>query len=217
MIWVAEVGSNHRGSPALAFQMIREFSQAGATVCKFQLGHPEQDPIRNIHPWAAQAKEWCEYYGVEFNASIRTHEGLELARKIGQKRYKIAYVTARDELDLCNEIIADGKETFISASPDFLKAPNVKHIFVVSKYPTYPRDVKIPEAFPPFYGYSDHAHGIAPCLMAVARGAKYIEKHVTLSPAEESIRDHAFSSTPDEFARMVRIGNEMERLLNASV
>ena len=52
--------------------------------------------------------------------------------------------------------------------------------------------------------------------MAVARGARYIEKHVTLDPTEESIRDNAFSSTPDEFAEMVRVGREMERLLNAN-
>ncbi len=216
MIWVAEIGSNHKGNPSLAFQMIREFSNAGATVCKFQLGHPEQDPIRNIHPWADKAKEWCEYYGVEFMASIRSEEGLDLARRIGQKRYKIAYVTARDDLDLCEKIIADGKETFIAAAPDFLGAPHVKHIFVVSKYPTYPGDFKMPNSFPPHYGYSDHAHGIAPCLMAVARGAKYVEKHVTLDPTEESIRDNAFSATPGEFAQMVQIGNEMERLLNAN-
>jgi sialic acid synthase SpsE len=39
MIFVAEISSNHKGIPALAYQYIRQSSLAGATIVKFQLGH----------------------------------------------------------------------------------------------------------------------------------------------------------------------------------
>ena len=71
----------------------------------------------------------------------------------------------------------------------------------------------MPEKFDEYYGYSSHMHGIADALIAVSRGAKYIEKHVTLSKTERTIKDNAFSLSLDEFAQMVSIGTEMARLV----
>lgn len=65
------------------------------------------------------------------------------------------------------------------------------------------------------FGYSDHTHGIEACLLAVSRGATYIEKHVCLDKTDLATRDTPFSATPDEFERMVKIGNGMRRLLDA--
>ncbi len=52
-------------------------------------------------------------------------------------------------------------------------------------------------------GYSDHTPGVEVPPMAVAAGARIIEKHFTLSREGKVFRDHYISLTPDEFADMV--------------
>ena len=41
MIWVAEIGSMHKGDKSLAFEMIRQAKEAGATIAKFQFWDDE--------------------------------------------------------------------------------------------------------------------------------------------------------------------------------
>jgi len=222
MLYVAEVGSNHKGSKALAFEYIRQFAYAGANVIKFQFGWTpeaqgkagvEYNPIRYIDEWAPDLIAWCGLYGVELLASIWSREGLEAARSISMSRYKISSQVWKGNQDLAKLILQYGKPTFVSGS---VESSDIVHpIYAVSQYPTYPGDVHLPERLgwlENFYGYSDHAHGIGACLLAVARGAKYIEKHVTLD-RELTTRDAAFSAMPDEFARLVYAGEEMRKHL----
>ncbi|MHA2070124.1 MAG: N-acetylneuraminate synthase family protein [Candidatus Thorarchaeota archaeon] len=72
----------------------------------------------------------------------------------------------------------------------------------------------MPKDFPKlgYYGYSSHVHGIADVMLAISRGAKLVEKHVTLDKTEGSIKDHSFSLSFDEFAHMVRLGRRLEKL-----
>jgi len=51
-------------------------------------------------------------------------------------------------------------------------------------------------------GYSDHTLGINAALVAVALGARIIEKHFTLNKQHSSFRDHALSVDPEEMARL---------------
>ncbi len=52
-------------------------------------------------------------------------------------------------------------------------------------------------------GYSDHALGIEPAIIAVALGARIIEKHFTLDKNMSDFRDHKISSTPEELTELV--------------
>lgn len=61
-------------------------------------------------------------------------------------------------------------------------------------------------------GYSDHTIGIAMAPVAVALGARVIEKHVTLSRAAKG-SDHAGSLEPDGLRRMVRDIRNTQRAL----
>jgi sialic acid synthase SpsE len=63
-------------------------------------------------------------------------------------------------------------------------------------------------------GYSDHTEGEIACLAAVARGACVIEKHFTLDRSLPG-PDHATSSEPDDFARLVHHIRETERTLGS--
>lgn len=226
MEWIAEVGSCHKGIPALAYRMVREFAEAGATVIKFQAGHDPADPVRYADEWLADAKEWCDDYGVEFLASCWSREGLELCRSLGMKRRKIAHQQVDwDNNIFMNTITADIQyPTLISADPFnteqrkvrtellLLRYTNIKWLSVNTSYPTYPKDFHTEKTltFGSFDGYSNHTPGIAVPLMAITHGAKIIECHVTLDPTEESIKDNHFALRPEEFHNMVQIGNQIE-------
>lgn len=60
-------------------------------------------------------------------------------------------------------------------------------------------------------GYSDHTLGIEAAVLAVALGARIIEKHFTLSKTYSEFRDHQLSADPDDLRQLV------ERVRAASV
>ena len=212
--WVAEVGSAHKGNESLAYEYIRAYSEAGANVLKFQFGWTKDaqerfglvyNPARYIDPWAHDLRKWCDYYGMAFMASIWSQEGLETAEACGLDMYKIG--KKMYEMDgKFSHMVADKHPTAITGV----------HVFTVGEYPTYPDHFSMPtKFFHPMNGYSDHTHGIEACLLAVARGAFYIEKHVALDKTDLITKDTPFSATPSEFEQMVKIGNGMWRLLHA--
>ena len=212
MIFVAEIGSNHKGVMAIAHEMIRQSALAGADIAKFQFRDPH-DPIRGMPMHnATQLADWCDHYGIEFMASIFSFEALELAKSVGMNRYKIAYQMKNS--GLAGAIMREGKETFASGIEN---NQNVRGIACVSCYPTYPRDMWMPDSFGDkpgeFYGYSSHMHGISDAILACARGARYIEKHVTLNKTEMTIKDNHFALSFEEFQAMAFIGMEMARLI----
>jgi sialic acid synthase SpsE len=53
-------------------------------------------------------------------------------------------------------------------------------------------------------GYSDHTLGIEAAVLAVALGARVIEKHFTLSKTQSDFRDHQLSADPSELTELVR-------------
>lgn len=66
-------------------------------------------------------------------------------------------------------------------------------------------------------GYSDHTTGMEVPPVAVARGARIIEKHFTLSRENRTFRDHAISLEPAEFSEMVNKIRRVEVLLGKPV
>ncbi|MDD5186780.1 MAG: N-acetylneuraminate synthase family protein [Methanoregula sp.] len=53
-------------------------------------------------------------------------------------------------------------------------------------------------------GYSDHTTGIEASVLAVACGARIIEKHFTLDKAFSSFRDHQLSADPKDMSELVQ-------------
>ena len=228
MLFIAEIGMNHNGNFDLAFELIKQAKLAGADIAKFQLGWRDGDGEINQIDFDILKKlnKWCDYFEIEFLASIITEKAFELAKKINLKRYKIASRTVKDNIDLVRKVVNEGKETIISLGmwnykePPIQKNDNIKYLWCISKYPAEPWDlIDLPNDFKDslYDGYSDHTVGIETSLIAIARGAKIIEKHFTLDKSDTTIRDHALSSTPDEFKMMVNIGRDIARKIQIGV
>jgi N-acetylneuraminate synthase len=84
-----------------------------------------------------------------------------------------------------------------------------------STYPTPMQDInlaymdRLREISQAPVGYSGHERGYEVCVAAVARGAKIIEKHLTLDRLMEG-SDHRVSLLPDEFSSMVKAIRNVE-------
>ncbi len=220
VIFVAEIGMNSDGNFDLNYELIRQAKWAGADIAKFQVGwrggkdeinYMDEDRLKRL-------KEWCEQFEIEFMVSIITPDALKLVRKVGVQRYKVASRSVLDNPEMCKDMIAEGKEIFISLGMwnenQFpFEGDNIKYLYCKSNYPTrYSDIVDLPENFNEYYGYSDHLMGIEGCLLAIARGAKLIEKHFTLNKTSQVIRDHSLSATPEEFEILTRLGRDLANL-----
>ena len=224
VLFVAEIGMNYDANFDLAYELIRQAKLAGADIAKFQFGWRDKPGEINCidADTARKLRRWCDYWEIEMLASVITEPALALARAAGLGRYKIASRTVRDNPELCRTIMAEGKETFVSLGmwdgddfPFGKPTDRLRYIYCRSKYPMYPEDlVGMPETFgrDGYYGYSDHLHGTEACLLAVARGARYVEKHFTLNRTSAVIRDHVLSATPAEFAELVAHGRALARV-----
>lgn len=206
--------------------MIRQAKLAGADIAKFQFGwRSKPDEINYLDAArATKLRDWCDYVGIELMASLFTEEALELARDLNLARYKIASRTVIDKPGLCERILAEGKPTYVSLGMWDKKGfpfgePDGKilhYIYCRSKYPTAPGDMAaMPGRFHSrgFHGYSDHMLGVEGCLLAIARGACYVEKHFTLNKASQVIRDHVLSATPAEFRQLTELGRPLSQLV----
>ncbi len=66
-------------------------------------------------------------------------------------------------------------------------------------------------------GYSDHTIGIEAAILAVALGARIIEKHFTLDKNYSDFHDHKISINPIEFAQLSKKIKETTNLLGDGV
>ena len=195
--WIAEIGSMHKGEASLAYRMVKEFSAAGATTAKFQAGRDPTDPVRYADDFLPEVFQWCHGFGVEFLASCWSLEGLDMCRELGMKRRKVANQQVAVTNNIFLQTLNDQCEIIISISPSNKHHQNIRKIlrsaqkiswlFVGEQYPTSPWDFDPPVIMSRYDGYSNHVHGIAAPLWAVAHGAKIIECHVTLDPTEASV------------------------------
>jgi sialic acid synthase SpsE len=83
----------------------------------------------------------------------------------------------------------------------------------VAKYPTAPADLDFAAIdFHRYAGFSDHTIGIDASLVAMARGARIIEKHFTLSKKMPG-PDHAGSMEPQELAKLKTFADSFSGIL----
>jgi sialic acid synthase SpsE len=233
MIIVAEVGINHNGDMNLCHEMIRQAAISGADMVKFQLYEPKilfadephlieegercsikYDDFRRI-------LDWCNEESIKPFFSVFDETRLEWTENLHMPCYKLASRSIVKTPDFARKVAKLGKETYAALGMASLgrakellgDLPNVKFLYCVSKYPAQFSDYFAqPKSYEDsdYYGISDHTHGIETSLVAAGRGARFIEKHFTLSKTMDG-SDHKCSITPDELSDLVKYSRLMDK------
>lgn len=231
---IAEIGINHGGNMEIAFDLILKCRDAGADVAKFQLYDPRKRPDILTHPWREvllkssltkeqvfDLKAECDWRRIEFLASCFDVERVGWCEEAGVERYKIASKSVYD-MPLAEAIAATGKPVIVSMGmaepgniPSIWKVKRdfqqIRTLYCVSKYPAAIDDIDF-EALSFCTGFSDHTLGVDAAIMAMAKGSKIIEKHITVDQNLPG-PDHCFSLLPEELRELCRFRDVIEKAL----
>jgi len=228
---IAEIGQNHNGDMAAARELIDQAKSNGADIAKFQLydvdsiftpdfeWYREGKEAQLTRDQAASLAEHCKRVGIEFMASVFDLERLAWCEELGVRRHKIASRSIHDR-PLIEAAARTGKEMIVSLGfwkseqfPVIKSSAAVRFLYCVAKYPTAPSEVHLERVdFNKYAGFSDHTAQLDAAKVAIARGARIIEKHFTLDKAAHG-PDHRCSMTPPELAELTAFARRCETIL----
>ncbi len=156
-----------------------------------------------------ELKKYTEGKGLIFLCTPWDKESLRFLERLNLYAYKIASADLTN-LDLIKEVCKTKKVILLSTGMSnekeiyntvkFIKSKKVKLVLLHtnSTYPTPIKDINLnyidhlKSKFKVPVGYSGHERGIKYTLAAVSKGARYIERHITLDKNMEG-PDHAAS------------------------
>lgn len=222
---IAEIGINHNGDFRKMEELVRQASVGGADYAKFQLynservfGNDSRKKNEFTFDQVKTLKQICDFYNVEFFASVFDEEKLEWCEELDVNLYKIASRTVVKESQLCQDIINRGKKTYVSLgfwNQEYLpfNKPNVEYLNCISEYPTPFSSFKKFNYNDKIVGWSDHSNGIAYSLYNISRGASVIEKHFSLNKGMEG-PDHICSMDIEELKQLREYGDQIFNICN---
>ena len=220
---ISEIGINHNGDFRKIEELIRQSSLGGADYAKFQLynsqrvfGNDSRAQNEFTFDQVARIKEICDFYEIEFFASVFDEEKIEWCEEIEVPCYKIASRTLVKEPELCELIISTGKPVYASLGfweENWLpfEKENVKYFNCISKYPTSALDYEKFDYDRKIVGFSDHSYGIAYALFNIVNGAQIIEKHFTLNKGMDG-NDHIGSMDLKDLRQLSKIGRQISNI-----
>jgi N,N'-diacetyllegionaminate synthase len=134
-----------------------------------------------------------------------------LLAEVATSRKPVILSTGQSELDEIHRAVAELRG---------VGAAEIAVLHCVSSYPAPSDEINLraltvlSEQLPGVtIGYSDHTTGLDAAPLAVACGARMIEKHFTLDRAFSEFRDHQLSADPSGLRELVRRVREAELLL----
>lgn len=232
---IAEIGVNHDGDINKARTLIYEALQAGADCVKFQLYDAKKleppgerrEMLRALQFSREQIHECkieAEKSGLDFLCTPFDVASLVFLSRIGCDKVKIGSADF-ENFPLIEEALRRFDVILLStgmASSDSMRRligwrPPSAGLLVLmhctSAYPCPLQDVNLAAIQSGYInGFSDHSLSTVIPAAAVALGAEYIEKHLTLDNWTEG-PDHASSLEPADFAEMVKNCREVELAL----
>lgn len=219
MYIISELHNQYSGDIRTAEQMILQSKLAGAHAVKVQLFDPirlygttEREYLSLTHEETVRLQRFAASLGIDFFASFFDEERLKWCLELDMPVLKIASIAVERYPDLCERAVATGKRVLMSLGKwDWkakglpFQAPNVEYLYCVAKYPALLEDVDMPDfGSSEFVGFSDHTVGTAAAMYAIARGARVLEKHYTLSPMLQRSTElaHYGSMTMEDLAQI---------------
>jgi N-acetylneuraminate synthase len=168
----------------------------------------------------AELQLYCTQVGIDFLSTPFSEAAADLLERVGVQAFKISSGDLT-HLPLLRHIAAKGLPIILSTGMGTLSDVEeavvaitgednhkISILHCVSNYPAAAEDCNlaamdtIARAFGFPVGWSDHTLGSAISWAAVARGAKIIEKHITLDQSLPG-PDHKASMEPQDFADFV--------------
>ncbi len=197
----------------------------------------EHKTLYSLYETASTPWEWHKELfhegkklGIDIFSSPFDITAVDFLEKLNNPVYKIASPEITD-IPLLKKVAGTGKPVILSTGVATLEDLNLavmtlrgagcENLIILkctTAYPTPYSEVNlrtIPhlgETFDCITGISDHTLGIGVPIVAVALGARVIEKHFILSKSDSSV-DAFFSLTPDDFKLMVEEVRNIESAL----
>jgi N,N'-diacetyllegionaminate synthase len=177
-----------------------------------------------------EIKLYCESIGIKFLSTAFDFDSIDFLKEIGIDFWKIpsGEITNRPYLE---KIAKTGMPIVLSTGMSNLQeirdaaniliqggSTDISILHCTTQYPTAITECNLnvletlKKEFNLRVGYSDHTEGIFASVIAVARGARIIEKHFTLDRSMDG-PDHKASLEPSELKEMVDKIREVEILL----
>jgi sialic acid synthase SpsE len=239
---IAEAGINHGGNLNTALDLVRAAARAGADAIKFQTYISEKRAPKNRPdvldlfkkhelPFAAfgEIKRCADQIGIQFFSTPFDEESVDYLESIGCPLYKIASFDVVNHR-LLNRIAATKKTVIMSvgmakveeidAAIKSLSAQGSEVVILhcISSYPTDEKDAvlsnvrALSERFGGIVGQSDHTPDIFVPLLAVAAGARVLEKHLKLDSQQDCI-DAAVSLSEQKMRELVLQTRRIEKIM----
>ena len=174
-------------------------------------------------------KEMADNYGIELIGTVNTTDKIELLQEKDVNNVKIA--SGQLHPLLVNAIAGHRWDRVFVSTGMIIKVEELEIIdsledccdelivmHCVSLYPTHDvecnmgRITSLKTLFPNYtIGYSDHHMDELPCIIAMAMGAEYIEKHFILEPCFGPTSE--IGSSPKELERICMVRNRVNRMM----
>lgn len=180
------------------------------------------------YEWHRAIKEECEKCGLDFLSTPFDPKAVDFLENLGVEAYKIASFELND-VPLIEYAASKGKPMIMScgmATPEDIqdaidacrRVGNDRIVLLkcCSEYPSNWEDMhlgNIPDMrnrFGVHVGLSDHSFGSLGAVVAVALGARVIEKHIKIDGIESP--DSKFSMTIEDFTDMVMAANNAKMI-----
>jgi N,N'-diacetyllegionaminate synthase len=207
--FVAEELVTAQGRKAAYQTRSRERTQL-SMLKKLELGKSDFEAI----------KAHADSRGIEFMSTPYDPQSVALLEGLGVRRFKVSSTDLTNK-PLVETVARTGRQVILSTGMATLSEikrtvsrivelgnEDIVLMHCTSSYPTPVDQVNmrametLRREFPFPVGYSDHTLGIEVGVMAVALGARVLEKHLTLDRRMEG-PDHFASAGPAEFKRLV--------------
>lgn len=176
----------------------------------------------------SEIDRYCRKLGIMWTASCWDEDSVDFIEQFDVPFYKAASASLTD-FDLLNKKRSTGKPIMISTGMStmkeikdavkFLGKENLLIAHSTSAYPCKPEELNLrmintlERIFPGVpVGYSGHETGLSPTWAAVALGAVFVERHITLDRAMWG-SDQAASVEPGGFKRLVENIRDIEKSL----
>jgi N,N'-diacetyllegionaminate synthase len=232
------------GADAVKFQTFQadKLATPDAKMAEYQRrnirDHSNQyDMLKQLeltHEEFIELKSYADSKGGIFLSTPHDEESADFLEKLDVPCFKIASGDVPN-LRFLRRVALKGKPIILSTGMAYLGEVeaavraieqagnnNLSLLHCVSDYPAQPASCNLramdtlAQAFGYPVGFSDHTLGFEVALAAVARGARLIEKHLTLDRTMTG-PDHKASLNPTEFAAMVKAIRVVEAALGDGV